>query len=105
MTRMAASPLSPREPDAPPASMTLRRVAALIACWLVIAWLAAPPLGLYYEGRASLYLVPPLLVAYGYCLSHRRRATALLALVSTVLVALAIGLAALIPKATPAFAS
>lgn len=77
---------------------------ALVAGWLAIAWLAAPSLGLYYEGRAGFYLVPPLILIYGYCLSRRRRFTALLAIVATVIVVLVIGFVAAIPKATSAFA-
>ena len=102
---MAASPLSPRKPDASPSPITGRRVATLIAGWLVVASLALPFLGLDYEARASFYLLPPLVLMYAYCVTHRRRATALLALIATVVVGLGIGLALVIPKATSAFAS
>jgi hypothetical protein len=64
--------------------------------------LAVPSLGLYYEARASFYLLAPLVLIYAYCITHQRRATALLALVATVVVVLAIGLALLIPKASSA---
>lgn len=101
---MAASPLRPRRPGASRSWITGPRVAILIAGWLVVASLAAPSLGLYYEARASLYSTPPLLLIYVYCLSHRRRATAVLALVATLVVVLAIGLALVIPKATSALA-
>ena len=76
----------------------------MIAGWLVVAFLAAPSLDLYYEARASLYVVPPLVLIYGYCLSRPRRASALLALIATVVVILAIGLAVVIPKAASALA-
>ncbi|MBI3748949.1 MAG: hypothetical protein HY262_08920 [Chloroflexi bacterium] len=102
---MTASPLSPRKPSASPSPLTGRRVATLIAGWLVVASLAAPALGLYYEARASLYLLAPLMLIYAYCFTHRRRATALLALIATVVVGLGIGLALVIPKAASALAS
>lgn len=98
--RVAESPLSPHQSDASGSRLTGPRVLALIAGWLVVAFLAAPSLGLYYEARASLYLLPPLVFVYGYCLLHPRRTTAVLALVTTVVVALVIGLAWVIPKAT-----
>ncbi len=87
-----------------PSPVTGVRVVALIATWLVVVHLAAPYLGLYYEVRAAWYVVPPLVVIYAYCLSHRGRAAALVALVATVVAALAIGMAAVIPKATAALA-
>ena len=68
----------------------------------MVAFLAAPSLGLYYEARASLYLLPPLVLVDGYALSHPRRATAVLALVATLVVVLVIGLAWVIPKAASA---
>ena len=101
---MAASPSS-RKPGASPSPITAQRVAALIVVWLVVVSVAAPSLGLYYEARASLYLVPPLILIYAYCLSHRRRTAALLALVATLVVVLVIGLALVIPKAASALAS
>jgi hypothetical protein len=103
--RVAESPLSPHHSDAPPSWLTGRRALALIAGWLVVAFLAAPALGLYYEARASLYLLPPLVLVYGYCLSHRRRTTTVLALIATVVVVFAIGLAWVIPKAASATTS
>ncbi len=102
--RMAASPLSARKPTASPSPITGPRVATLIAGWLVVASLAVPSLGLYYEARASFYVLPPLVLIYAYCVTHRRRVTALLALIATVVVVLAIGLALVIPKAVSAFA-
>jgi hypothetical protein len=87
-----------------PSPVTGARVTALIVVWFVVVLLAAPSLHLYYEARAAGYVVPPLVLIYAYCLSHRRRATALLALVATVVAVLAIGLAAVIPKATSAVA-
>ena len=92
--------MSPRQSDAFRSWLTGPRVFALITGWLVVVFLAAPSLGLYYEARASLYLLPPLVFVYGYCLSHPRRTTAVLALATTVVVALAIGLAWVIPKAS-----
>jgi len=71
----------------------------MIAGWLVVAFLVADSLGLYYEAQASLYLLPPLVLVYGYSLSHPRRATALIAFVATVVVVLAIGLAGVIRNA------
>jgi hypothetical protein len=76
------------------------RVATLIIIiWLAVVFLAAPRLGLYYEALAAWYTVPPLGLIYTYCVSHRRRATALLAVVATVVAVLAIGFAIVIPKA------
>ena len=91
--------------DASRSWLTGPRALALIAGWLLVAFLAAPSLGLYYEGRASLYLLPPLVLVDGYCLSHRRRATAVLALITTIVVVLTIALAWVIPKATAAATS
>jgi hypothetical protein len=93
------SPLSAHGSDASWAWLTGPRVLALIAAWLVVAFLAAPSLGLYYEARASLYLLPPFVLVDGYALSHPRRATAVLALIATIVVVLVIGLAWVIPKA------
>jgi hypothetical protein len=78
------------------------RVATLIIIWLAVVSLAAPPFGLYYETLAAWYTVPPLGLTYAYCVSHRRRATALLAVVATVVAVLVIGFAIVIPKATTA---
>ena len=91
--RVAESPLSPPQSDTSRPWLTAPRVLALIAGWLVVAFLAAQSLGLYFEAQASLYLLPPLVLVYGYYLSHPRRTTAVLALVATVVVVLAIGLA------------
>lgn len=102
---MATSPLSPRKQIAPSSPITGQRVVTLIAGWLVIASLAAPALGLYYEALASFYLLPPLVLIYAYSVTHPRRATALLALIATVVVMLAIGIALVIAKASSALAS
>ena len=80
--------------------VTGARVIVLIAIWLAVVFLAAPSLQLYYESRATWYVVPPLLLIYAYCLSYRHRATALLALVATLGAAVTIALATIIPKAT-----
>lgn len=101
---MADAPSSPRKPVGSRSRITGPRVATLIVAWLVLATLVAPALGLYYEDRASLYLVPPLVLIYAYCLSHRRRIAALLALIVTLFVVLAVGLALIMPKATAALA-
>ena len=74
------------------------RVTTLIIIWLAVVFLAAPPLGLYYETLAAWYTVPPLGLIYAYCVTHRRRATASLAAIATVVAALAIGFAVVIPK-------
>jgi hypothetical protein len=76
------------------------RVATLIIIWLAVVFLAAPRLGLYYEALAAWYAVPPLGLIYAYCVAHRRRATALLAVVATVVAVFVIGFAIVIPKAT-----
>jgi hypothetical protein len=70
--------------------------------WVAVVSLAAPFLGLYYETLAAWYTLPLLGLTYAYCMAHRRRATALLAVVATVGAVLAIGFAIVIPKATTA---
>ncbi len=70
--------------------------------WIAVVSLAAPPLGLYYETLAAWYSVPLLGLTYAYCVAHRRRATALLAVVATAVAVLVIGFAIVIPKATTA---
>jgi hypothetical protein len=82
--------------------MTGVRVAILSIIWLAVVSLAAPPLGFYYETLAAWYTVPLLGLTYAYCVAHRRRATALLAVVATVAAVLTIGFANVIPKATTA---
>lgn len=84
--------------------MTGPRVSALIAGWLVVASVAAPFLDLYYEARACLFLLPPLVPIYGYCISHPRRATALLGFIATLVVLFAIGVAFVMPKAASVLA-
>ncbi len=93
MTQTARSRSSP---------ITGVRFANLIIIWLAVVFLAAPRLGLYYEALAAWYTVPPLGLIYTYCVSHRRRATVLLAVVATVVAVLAIGFAIVIPKAAAA---
>lgn len=91
MTRTVRSRSSP---------ITGVRVTTLIIMSLAVVSLAAPPLGLYYEALAAWYTVPLLGLIYAYCVSHRHRAPALLAVVATVVAVLAIGFAIVIPKAT-----
>jgi hypothetical protein len=61
-----------------------------------------PPLGLYYETLATWYTVPLLGLTYAYCVAHRRRATAFLAVVATLVAVLVIGFSIVIPKASTA---
>jgi hypothetical protein len=79
--------------------ITGARVTALVIAWLAIVSLAAASLELYYEALAAWYTVPPLILVYAYCGSHRHRATALLAVAATLVAGLAIGFAIVIPKA------
>lgn len=81
-----------------PTLSTGARVTTLIVLWLAVVYLAAPRLGLYYETLAAWYTVPPIGMIYAYCLSHRRRATAILAVVATVIGVFLIGFAFVIPK-------
>jgi uncharacterized membrane protein len=74
------------------------RVATLSVLWVGVAYLAGSMLGIYYEALAALYTIPILLLAYAYCLSHRGRPTAVLAIVATIVVVLIIGASVLIPK-------
>ena len=78
------------------------RVVILGIVWIAVVSLAAPRFGLYYETLAAWYAVPLLGLTYAYCVAHRGRATALLAVVATAVAVLAIGFAILIPKATAA---
>ena len=78
------------------------RVTTLIVVWLAVVYLAAPRVGLYYESLAVLYTLPPLALVYAYCLSHPRRATAILAVVATVVAVFLIGFAVVIPKGSAA---
>jgi hypothetical protein len=80
--------------------MTGARVATLSIIWLAVVSLAAPRFGLYYETLAAWYVVPLLGLTYAYCVAHRRRATALLAVATTVVAILVVGFAIVIPKAT-----
>jgi hypothetical protein len=85
--------------------ITGSRVTTLIVIWLAVVYLASPPFALYYETLAAWYTVPPLLLIYAYCLSHRHGASALLAVVATAVALLAIGFVIAIPKAASAAAS
>lgn len=78
------------------------RVTALIIVWLAVVYLAAPRLGVYYEALAVSYVVPTLGLIYSYCISHRGRATAYLAVVATVVAVVVIGFAVVIPKGSAA---
>ena len=70
--------------------------------WLVFAFLLAPSLGLYYEVLAAWLTLPPLGLVYAYCLTHRSRSTATLAVVATVAVVVVMGFAAVFPKGSAA---
>ena len=82
--------------------ITGRRVAGLAIGWLILVYLAAPAIGVYYEPLAALFAVPSLGLTYAYCLSHRSRATAVLAGVMTVVAVLIVGFAIVIPKGSAA---
>ena len=84
----------------PVVALTGVRVATLIIIWLAVVFLTAPRFGLYYEALAAWYAVPPLGLIYAYCVSHRRRATVLLAVVASVVAVVVMGFAILIPKST-----
>jgi uncharacterized membrane protein len=77
-------------------------VSALIVIWLAVVYLIAPSLGLYYERFAAWYTLPPLGLIYLYCLSHRRRGTAYLAIATTVIAILILGFAIMFPKGSAA---
>ena len=78
------------------------RVTTVITMWLGIVFLAAPLLNLYYVTLAAWYSAPPLILTYAYCVSHRCRATALLAVVATIVAVMVVAFAVVIPKATTA---
>ena len=78
------------------------RTAALVAIWVAIAIVLAPMLGLYYEASAAWVTLPALGLILAYCASHRTRASAYLAIGATVVVALVIGFAMVIPKGSAA---
>ena len=82
--------------------ITAIRVATLIVIWLATVYLVAPGLGLYYERLAVWYTVPPLVLVYAYCLSHLRRATAILAVAATIVAVALIGFAVVFPKGSAA---
>ena len=64
--------------------------------------MVAPSLGLYYERLAAWYTLPSLGLVYAYCVSHRSRSTAILAVFVTIAVVLVIGFAAIFPKGSAA---
>ena len=74
------------------------RVAVLVVAWLAFVYVMQPSLGVYYEALAAWYTLPSLGVVYAYCISHRSRSTAILAIVASIVVVLLIGSAALLPK-------
>lgn len=78
------------------------RVMALIIVWLAVVFLAAPAIGLYYEVLAACYTIPSLGLIYAYCVSHRSRATAYIAVVATLVAVLVIGFAMVFPKGSAA---
>ena len=77
-------------------------VAMLVSVWLAFVYVMAPSLGLYYERLAAWYTLPPLGLVYAYCISHRRRSTAILAVVATIITLLLLGLSAVFPKGSAA---
>ena len=76
------------------------RLAALIGVWLGVVLVAAPRVGLYYQTFAAWLVLPPLGLIYVYCLSHRGRASAVLAVTATATAALVIALAIVMPQAS-----
>jgi hypothetical protein len=88
--------------DARTPRITGPRVGVLIVLWLAFVYVTAPTLGLYYELLAASYTLPSLGLVYAYCLSHRSRTTAILAVVATIVVILVIGFAAVFPKGSAA---
>jgi uncharacterized metal-binding protein len=78
------------------------RVAVLVIVWLAFVYVMAPSLGLYYERLAAWYTLPSLGLVYTYCISHRRRSTAILAVVATIVTVLLLGFAAVFPKGSAA---
>lgn len=83
-------------------SITGLRVVALVIIWLGIVYMAAAPLGLYYETLAAWYTIPALALVYTYCIAHRGRATAYVAVVATLVVVLIVGIAAVFPEGSAA---
>lgn len=76
------------------------RLAALIGVWLAVVLVAAPRVGLYYETFAAWLVLPPLGLIYVYGLSHRGRASAVLAVAATATAALVVALAVVMPHAS-----
>ena len=88
-----------RNPTTP---VTGLRVVELVIVWLALIFVMAPSLGLYYERLAALYTLPPLGLVYAYCVSHRGRSTALLAIVATSATVLLLTCAAVFPRGSAA---
>ena len=82
--------------------ITGRRVAVLVVAWLAFVYVIAPTVGLYYERLAAWSTLPSLGFVYAYCISHRSRSTAILAVVATVVTVLLLGLSAVFPKGSAA---
>jgi hypothetical protein len=78
------------------------RAAVLVIVWLAFAYVVAPSFGLYYERLAAWYTLPSLGLVYAYCLSHRSRWAAILAVFVTIAGVLVIGFAAVFPKGSAA---
>jgi hypothetical protein len=76
------------------------RVTVVILVWLGVVFLLAPRGGLYYLAFAAWLVLPPLGVIYVYCVTHRGRASARLAVIASAVAALVIALAAVLPQAT-----
>jgi hypothetical protein len=76
------------------------RVVVLILVWLGVVFALAPRAGLYYEVFAAWLVLPPLGLIYVYCVAHRGRASATLAVVATAVAALVIALAVVMPHAS-----
>jgi hypothetical protein len=70
--------------------------------WIAIALLTAPSIGLYYGALAVWCTLPVLALTYIYCLSNRRRDTAILAVVATGLAITIIGFAMVFPTGSAA---
>jgi hypothetical protein len=88
--------------DGHPHVLTGPRIATVIVAWLAVVSVAASRLGLYYEALAAVYVLPSVGLIYAYCLTHRGRAAALLAVAATVAAVLLIGSAMVIPKGSGA---
>ncbi len=74
------------------------RIATLVIAWLAFVYVMQSSLGVYYESLTAWYTLPSLGLVYAYCVTHRSRWTAIVAVVATVVVLLLIGFAAVLPK-------